>query len=485
MEELSHFIDGEWHFGMGAPLNTTNPSTQESLFSGRHAGENEVDAAVKSGKAAFSTWSNLPFSDRCKAVEAFENQLTIHKKSLSEIISRETGKPLWESAQEVDSMCNKVGISIAAHKERCPEKNVGELTVRHRPHGVIAVFGPFNFPGHLPNGHIVPALLAGNTMVFKPSELTPLTAKFITELWEKTGIPPGVFNLVQGGQHTGKLLASHPQIDGIFFTGSSQTGKILTELTFDSSKILALEMGGNNPLIIWEAADLKAAAYHTIRSAFISSGQRCTCARRLILSKTSPQTPHFLSILKEIILSLKIGAYTELPEPFMGPVISASAAKDLLNSQQELIGKGGLPLIEMTLLNPGGAFLTPGLIDATPISRREDREIFGPLLQLIYVSSFEEAIEEANHTAYGLSAALLSDNESLYRKFLHCIRAGVANWNTATTGASSTAPFGGIGISGNHRPGAYYAADYCSYPMASIESKTLILPEKTLPGVEI
>jgi succinylglutamic semialdehyde dehydrogenase len=185
------------------------------------------------------------------------------------------------------------------------------------------------------------------------------------------------------------------------------------------------------------------------------------------------------------MLSLKIGAYTEVPEPFMGPVISAAAAKGLLHSQQELINKGGIPLIEMALLNPESAFLTPGLIDATPISRQEDREIFGPLLQLIYVSSFDEAIEEANHTAYGLSAALLSDNESLYRKFLHSIRAGVVNWNTATTGASSTAPFGGIGQSGNHRPSAYYAADYCSYPMASIESKTLILPEKTLPGIGI
>lgn len=490
MEELCHFIQGTWSFGEGSSMRSFNPATGQVLFVGRKANEAEVHAAVFSAKTAFNEWASWPISTRQDYLRGFEAQLKKHGRDLSEIISQETGKPLWESTNETNSMINKIDISIQAYQERCPEKttdqrpSITQLSTRHKPHGVIAVFGPFNFPGHLPNGHIVPALLAGNTAVFKPSEMTPLTAKFTMELWEKAGIPPGVLNLVQGDSSTGKLLASHPGIDGLFFTGSYQTGSLLHQQFAETpEKILALEMGGNNPLVVWDPVDAKAAAYQTIQSAFITSGQRCTCARRLIISKKSPHTQNYLDALTEMMRSIQVGPYTDQPEPFMGPVISPSAAQRLLEKQKALIAQGGAPLIEMQLLKPGSGFLSPGLIDVSAISKRKDEEVFGPLLQLIYASSFEEAIEEANNTEYGLSAALFCHDRTLYDQFFKEIEAGVINWNVPTTGASSAAPFGGIGHSGNHRPSAYYAADYCSYPVASIEAESLVIPEKTTPGV--
>ena len=190
-------------------------------------------------------------------------------------------------------MIGKVGLSKKSYNERTGETEnpmpVGKAFIRHKPHGVVAVFGPYNFPGHLPNGHIVPALIAGNTIVFKPSDLTPKVAEVYVKVWESIGLPKGVLNLVQGQVETGKSLAAHPQIDGLFFTGSSRTGKILHEqFAGHPGKILALEMGGNNPLIVHGVSDIDATVHDIVQSAFITTGQRCTCARRLFI-ENSPQ----------------------------------------------------------------------------------------------------------------------------------------------------------------------------------------------------
>jgi succinylglutamic semialdehyde dehydrogenase len=184
-----------------------------------------------------------------------------------------------------------------------------------------------------------------------------------------------------------------------------------------------------------------------------------------------------------MISTIRIGAYTDDPEPFMGPVISDAAAEKLLASQQDLIARGGKSMIEMRSTGWRRAMLSPGLIDVTAITDRPDEEIFGPLLQLIRVADFDAALVEANRTAYGLAAGLLSDRADLYEKFRHEIRAGVVNFNRPTTGASGSLPFGGVGLSGNHRPSGYYAADYCSYPIASMETKTLSIPQKLPPGI--
>jgi succinylglutamic semialdehyde dehydrogenase len=335
----------------------------------------------------------------------------------------------------------------------------------------------------LPNGHIVPALLAGNTVVFKPSELTPLVAEETLLCWQAAGLPEGVLNVVQGAGEIGSALTQHPGIDGLFFTGSSQTGqKLHAQFGGRLEKILALEMGGNNPLVVWAVEDLKAAAYLTIQSAFITTGQRCTCARRLIVSDDD-KGDAFLQLLLEMTRRIRIGGYTEQPEPFMGPLISMTEAQKLLNAQERMKAVGEV-LLEMKLLKEALPFLSPGIIDMTGAAERPDKEYFGPLLQVIRVPDFDQAISEANGTAYGLTSAVFTDHKALYEQFRQKVRAGLVNWNRPTTGAAGTAPFGGIGISGNHHPSAYYAADYCAYPVASMETDRVRLPQTVSPGLE-
>lgn len=464
-----------------------DPSTEQIIWEGDESTESEINSSFKLARKTFQEWSLMPIEGRINYLEAFGQTLAKNKDLITTAISQETGKPLWDAAGEVTAMINKIGISIEAYKARCPEVSKkqpqGMSISRHKPHGVLAVFGPYNFPGHLPNGHIIPALLAGNTIIFKPSELTPYVGKLMVDLWEKGGLPKGVLNLVQGGKEVGKLVAGHPDLDGLLFTGSCQTGRRLAE-QFASSpqKILALEMGGNNPLIISKISDPATAAYLTVMSAFLSSGQRCTCARRLILLP-GKKNDEYLNALITLTRSLLVGAYSDIPEPFMGPVISASAAERLMEKQEELLDLGGHPLVPMSRLTRGPSYLTPGIIDMTKVLYIPDEEIFGPLLQVIRVKNIKEAIAAANNTAYGLTAGIFTDTPEEYHRFYAQIKAGVVNWNVQLTGASSGAPFGGIGQSGNHRPSAFYAADYCAYPVASMENPHLQLPNIIAPGM--
>jgi succinylglutamic semialdehyde dehydrogenase len=420
-------------------------------------------------------------------VKKFSEQLTENKEELAKAIALETGKPLWETRTEAGAMVGKVGISEKAYLERTGTvENAmpqGRAVIRHKAHGVVAVFGPYNFPGHLPNGHIVPALLAGNTVVFKPSELTPMVAELTLKLWEKAGLPKGVINLVQGEVETGKALASHRGIDGLFFTGSSRTGHLIhQQYGGQPGKILALEMGGNNPLIVKDVTDTHAGVHDSVQSAFISSGQRCTCARKLFLP-AGEQGDVILTQLIDATNAIKVGFYDDEDQPFMGSMISEAAAKGMMDAQAQLQSLGGESLIEMTH-TAGTGFVTPAIIECSNIADFPDDEHFGPLLKVFRYTDFDAAIDKGNDTDYGLSAGLLSDNAEDYDHFLRRIRAGIVNWNRPITGASSAAPFGGIGASGNHRASAYYAADYCAYPVASVELEKVAMPGALSPGLK-
>ncbi len=485
----THFIAGHWQAGQCEAFTSLNPVTQESIWAGQGASAAQVEAAVQAARAAFPAWARRPLEERIAVLEQFAATLKAHSDELARCIGEETGKPLWESATEVTSMVNKVAISVQSYRERTGTKSgpLADATavLRHKPHGVVAVFGPYNFPGHLPNGHIVPALLAGNAVVFKPSELTPKVAELTVKCWIEAGLPAGVLNLVQGARETGVALAASAGIDGLFFTGSSRTGNLLhSQFAGRPDKILALEMGGNNPLVVDQVADLDAAVYTIIQSAFISAGQRCTCARRLLVPQ-GEWGDALLARLVAVSSTIKVGAFDEQPAPFMGSVISLAAAEHLLKAQRQLAERGASVLLEMTQPLPNAALLTPGIIDVTAVSERIDEEFFGPLLQVIRYSDFDSAIAEANNTQFGLAAGLLSDSAERYQQFLIESRAGIVNWNKQLTGAASSAPFGGVGASGNHRASAYYAADYCAYPVASLESETLSLPATLTPGVSL
>ena len=411
------------------------------------------------------------------------------REELLRVISRETGKPHWESATEVGAMIGKVQISIEAQERRCvvPSSDMqGAASVtRFLPLGVAAVYGPYNMPGHLPNGHIVPALLAGNTIVFKPSEQTPLVGQWLAECLQAAGLPRGVFNLVQGSAKTGMALAAHGGLDAVFFTGSARVGRLLhSQFAGQPQVLLALEMGGNNSLVVSDQVlDIDATVHLIIQSAFITSGQRCVCARRLILPR-GRQGNAILERLLDASTRIAMGAPDQRPEPFMGPVISKAVAQSLLATQKKLQTGGGHLLLSMASPSTRSAFVSPGIIDMSRVAKPADEEIFGPLLQIQRSRNFKHALQLANATAYGLSAGLISLDMLEYQQFLRHIRAGIINWNRQTTGASSKAPFGGVGFSGNHRPSAYLAADYCSYPVASIESDQLVLPQTLSPGLE-
>lgn len=490
VDQSGIFTNNRWRLGSGAKFNSVNPAKEEEiLWEGRAANANEVNETVENAKQAFPEWSNLTLNERSTYLHRFADILTAKHSYLSEIISKETGKVLWDSKNEVQSMIGKIAISLEAYGSRCAgimhTQDAIRSVTRHLPHGVVAVLGPFNFPGHLPNGHIIPALLAGNTVIFKPSELTPLVAQETMKCWQEAKLPDGVINLVQGGSETGQALVQNQNINGIYFTGSYKTGMKLVEYHHCKiSRILALEMGGNNPLIIGTSVDPIIAAYHTIQSAYLSSGQRCTCARRLIVPK-GEKGDAFIETLILMISHIIVGPYNAIPEPYMGPIIRESHALQILEAQRNLADQGGKILVEMKHLEKGTGFLSPGLMDVTNIKDRSDEEIFGPFLQVIRVDNLQAAIQEANNTKYGLAAGILSNDQEEYNFFYKNIKAGIINWNTQLTGASSTMPFGGIKCSGNYRPSAYYAADYCSYPVSSLETSTLKIPATIAPGLKI
>lgn len=484
-----HLINGQWCSSTGTEFHSRNPVSEQVVWSGTEADADTVDAAVSAAGKAFVQWKHTPLDERIALVERFRKALEDNKEDLAHSIGQETGKPLWESRTEVGAMIGKVDLSVKAYHERTGEHAVdmpgGQRILRHRPHGVMAVFGPYNFPGHLPNGHIVPALIAGNTVVFKPSEQTPATAELTLRLWQSAGLPEGVINLVQGARDTGVALAGHAQVNGILFTGSAMTGLAIQKAVLSQpQKILALEMGGNNPLVIGSDVEQLAAIWATLQSAFISAGQRCTCARRLIVP-IGDKGDRFLEGLVEAAAKLVVGRFDqENPAPFMGSVISGEAGDKLLAAQQGWLGAGGRSLLAMAPVDGSNAMLSPGIVDLTDV-KVDDEEFFGPLLSVYRYRDFDQALALANDTRYGLSAGLLSHDKDEYTRFINEIRAGIVNWNQPITGASSAMPFGGSGLSGNYRPSAYYAADYCAYPVASLEQEVITVPESLPPGMQL
>jgi succinylglutamic semialdehyde dehydrogenase len=434
----------------------------------------DADTEVEAARASWAGWAAQALSYRVETLRRFANVVRQRHEPFADLIARETGKPLWEARTEVDSVIAKVDISVAAYAERTSQRRMegqmgSRVAIRHKPHGVLAVLGPYNFPAHLPNGHIVPALLAGNAVVFKPSEKTPATGRFLVECLHAAGVPEGCVRLLVGGPAEGRALSAHPGIDGLLFTGSARTGLALNrQFAEHPEKILALEMGGNNPIVVWDTPDLHSAAVLVIQSAFTSAGQRCTAARRLIVEARLADA--LLAILDDMVGRLIVGAPHDDPAPFMGPVIDNDAADHLSESFLGLVMRGGRAIRHLARPDPDRPFLIPGLIDVTAMADRPDGELFGPILQIVRTDDFDAALAEANATRYGLSASLVSQTPALYDRFWATIRAGIVNWNKPTNGAASNAPFGGIGWSGNHRPSAYYAADYCAYPVVSSEA---------------
>jgi len=488
MSMNSHFINGVWRSGEGEALTSIDPATGQPCWQGTAATASEARDAVAAARSNVARWAQTPIADRITVAERFAKLVDANRDDLAATISAETGKPRWEAAGEVDAMMKKVPVTLEVMRHRRPMEgpfqiaSSGEAT-RYKPIGALIVLGPFNLPGHLPNGHIVPALIAGNTVVFKPSDRTPWTGVRMAALWEAAGLPAGVLNVVQGAGEVGAALVNDINHDGVLFTGGLKAGLALRRALVDQpQRILALEMGGNNPLVVRDVSDGTAAAVQTVRSAFITAGQRCTCARRLIVPE-GDDGDRFLETLLGVIDGIRVDRSDGEPAPFMGPLIDGAAADAIVQASRELQKRGGRALRDVTRPGPSDAFVTPGVIDVTDVEDRADEELFGPLLQVIRAADFDAAIREANDTAFGLVAGLLSDRRDLYQHFHQHVRAGLINWNKPTTGASSQLPFGGVGKSGNFRPSGAHAIDYCTYPVASLESEALSGPESLPHGL--
>ncbi len=457
---------------MSTRIVSTEPATGAEIWSGEPG---DAAAEVAAARAAFPEWAGHSSSYRMEALRRFANVVRKKEKAFAELIARETGKPLWETQTEVAAVVNKVEISINAFAERTPKRTVeaamgSKVSVRHKPHGLLAVLGPYNFPAHLPNGHMVPALIAGNAVVFKPSEKTPATGEFLVQCYREAGIPEGAIRLLIGGPEEGRALASQAGIDGLLFTGSAGAGQALHKQFAEMpQKILALELGGNNPIVVWQPKDIDAAATIVVQSAFLSAGQRCTAARRLIVE--DGQEGALIDAIARMIDRIIVDQPFADPQPFMGPVIDNASADRLQEQWVELMMKGGKPIRRLDRPFEDRPYLTPALIDVTEASDRPDEEIFGPVLQVIRVLDFDAAMAEANNTRFGLAASLIGGSPEMFERFWGHVRAGVINWNKPTNGAPSNAPFGGVGLSGNHRPSAFYAADYCAYPVTSVHAE--------------
>ena len=455
-------------------LQSFDPASRALVWEGPVADAAACQRAIATARAALPGWRALPVEDRIAVVRRYAAILTERRAALAELISRETGKLLWESDAEVGSMIAKVDVSITAHAERTGERAAampfGRAVLRHRGHGVMAVLGPYNFPGHLPNGHIVPALIAGNAIIFKPSEITPATGAAMADAWAAAGLPDGLLTVVQGGRATGEALVAG-DIDGLLFTGSAGAGAALRRALVDRPHvIMALELGGNNPLIAWDSPE--AAASIIVNSAFITTGQRCSCARRLIVPEGATGDA-IVEAVDAMAARLPIAAWNEAGDAFMGPLVSDAAAAGAHRAVSDLIARGA------RVIRPFGgvegrsaAFVTPALLDVTGVDT-PDAEIFAPVLSIVRVPVFDAAIAAANATSFGLSAGLIAQDDRLWQRMVEESRAGVLNRNRPTTGAAGNMPFGGLGASGNHRPSAYYAADYCAYPIASFEAEAV------------
>ena len=449
-----------------------------------------VDAAVRAARVAFPAWSARSMDERAALLQGWSATCARHAERIAVAIMRETGKVLAEARQEAALLSDKVTVTLEERVRarvtgyEFPANATRTNRCSYRPFGVMAVIGPFNFPAHLPNGHWVPALLAGNTVVFKPSEKAPGVGALLAELMAEAGMPAGVFNLVQGRGDAAAALVEHADVDGVLFTGSWPVGRRIMERNLDRpGRMVALEMGGSNPAIVMDDADLKQAVIECVRCAFITTGQRCTCTRRVVVHRAVAE--RFIAAFVECARTLTVGAGDAEPAPFMGPLVSREARDAALAFQAECVARGEHVLLESRAPAGDGWFLTPGVVQAARFERATDREVFGPVVRIAVAEDLQDAIVQANATEFGLAASIFTRSEANVAAAMAGLRAGCINVNCGTAGASGKLPFGGLGRSGNLRPAGAAMIDACAYPVATMAeqgSAATVAPGMTAPN---
>lgn len=443
-----------------------------------------VDDSIARARAAFPSWRDAGFEARAAVLRRFAALANERKEQLAQRIAREVGKALWDARAEAALLGAKVEATLTDGMRFVAPIDAGAgARATFHPRGVLAVLGPFNFPAHLPNGHIVPALATGNTVIFKPSELAPAAGAWMASLWREAGLPDGVLEIVQGGADVGRRIALHAGVDGVLFTGSWAAGRAIAEATLDQhGKLLALELGGKNAMIVCADADLDLAIAEAALSIAATTGQRCSSLSRIFVEE--PLADAFAEQLALVLSELQIGAPLDAGT-FMGPLVSHAAHEKVMRYRALAAAAGGLRLACGEIERPS-PWIAPGLVrfaDAKQDHAYQREEIFGPEAALYPVADLDHAIAATNDSEYGLAAAVMTRDRARYEHCIGRVRTGILNWNRGTIGASGRLPFGGGGRSGNDRPAGILSTVYCTTPQSHLEHAGGFDPNTLPPGM--
>lgn len=446
-----------------------------------HIYYDHIEAVIDSAEKGFDLWRKVSFEERINYLKRYQLAVRNRKDEIATCLALEVGKPLWEAKTEAAALDSKVSVTIVDSYERIKQQTIQGVMpkidghVVHKPLGPSFVIGPFNFPCHLANGQILSALLAGNSIIFKPSEKTIYSAQLMMECFHEAGFPNGVINFINGTGHTASKITSDKRIKGIFFTGSKAVGLRILDNTYrDLNKLVALELGGKNSTIIHHDTNISHALPELLRACFLTTGQRCTSTSMILIHKKVEQ--EFISKFKTVTERIRVGHPTlTSPDPFMGPLIDEHAEKLYFDFCRFGLNEGAEEIVAPKKLDIGyeGHYVSPSIHYAKNPNlsgKFIQEEIFGPNCFFIPYEDIEEAIKIVNCTQYGLAASVFTRDSDIYRLCLRDIDAGLINLNRSTVGATARLPFGGLKNSGNHHPAAVSMIDHCVSTVASLET---------------
>lgn len=439
-----------------------------------------IEAVIQSAQKGYETWRKLSFEERIGYLKKYQEIVRSKKDEIAMALALEVGKPLWEAKTEAAALDSKVSVTITDSYERIKQETIKDVMPKidghtiYRPLGPSFIIGPFNFPCHLANGQILSALLAGNSIIFKPSEKTIYSAQLMMECFDKAGFPSGVINFINGTGVTAGRITGDKRIRGVFFTGSRAVGlKILENTHKDLNKLVALELGGKNTSIIHHDTNISHALPELLRACFLTTGQRCTSTSMILVHRKIEQ--EFINQFKAVTERIRVGHPTSNPDPFMGPLIDEHAQKlyfDFCNFGKQ---EGAEEIVSPKKLDVGyeGYYVSPSIHYASKPNLQGkfiQEEIFGPNCFFVPYDNIEEAIHIANCTDYGLAASVFTRSPDIYKLCLRDIESGLINLNRSTVGATARLPFGGLKNSGNHHPAAVSMIDSCVGVVASLET---------------
>jgi succinylglutamic semialdehyde dehydrogenase len=486
---LGSYFAGRWHLPVAANgvIEVHSPANLDWALAPVSFSYRDVDLAVDEAQRAQRDWALQPMETRIAAIRAFKAELEKRKDQIAKLISFEIGKPYKESLGEAGALLSKIDVTIEHGLELIKSSKVdmpggGTAEMHYRPIGVLAVIGPFNFPVHLSNGHIIPALLVGNTVILKPSERAPYCAQLYMEAAHAAGLPKGVLSMLHGDPELATRLIRHTGIRGVLATCSYEVGtKILRTLADQTQKIVALEMGGKNAAIVdSNVTDLDKVASALIESSFLTTGQRCTALSRVYV--IGDHLDELCDLVHRRAKDLVIShPFDVSPEPFMGPLVSGASRENFLKYHNIAMSEGAEVIMRPKALEtkalltgkklPKGFYVNPSIhrvASWSASSTYQTHEIFGPDLFFAPASSLDDAIAAANSTDYGLSFSYFGEKKEDYLYVADRVQAGLIYFNRPTVGASGRLPFGGWGHSGNFRPAGLFAIYSSSQAQARI-----------------